>query len=168
MDLVKLIHGFVKVVLCILHFAKQIQAEVWSSFQCLTKDVEWVNVLDMPWVQCAFGNVSYSICSCFSLDCCICPWLSVKLYKKISFPDGWARNIFPKYWFSDIIENIEHSCKKRWNLLLLGKFLQPDNWTTQSRKGWSFEQNWHCMCSSSCNSLMGSHSIYPPNLLRSP
>ena len=27
---------------------------------------------------------------------------------------------------------------------------------------------WHCMCSSSCNSVMGSHSIYPPNLLRSP
>ena len=126
------------------------------------------SMYSMPWVRCAVGNVWYSMCSCFSLDCCICPWLSVKLYKKISFPDGWARNIFPKYWFSDIIGNIEHSCKKRWNLLLLAKFLQPDNWTTQSRKGWSFEQNWHCMCSSSCNSLMGSHCSYPSNLLRSP
>ena len=160
MDLVKLFYVF-----CNLPNKSKLKFD-----QAFNASLKMLNesMYSMPWVRCAVGNVWYSMCSCFSLDCCICPWLSVKLYKKISFPDGWARNIFPKYWFSDIIGNIEHSCKKRWNLLLLAKFLQPDNWTTQSRKGWSFEQNWHCMCSSSCNSLMGSHSIYPPNLLRSP
>ena len=82
--------------------------------QALNAALKMLNesMYSMPQVRCAFGNVWYFICSCFSLDCCICPWLSVKLYKKISFPDGWARNIFPKYWFSDIIGNIEHSPKK--------------------------------------------------------
>ena len=121
----------------------------------------------MPWVRCAFGNVSYSICSCFSLDCCICPWLSVKLYKKISFPDGWARNIFPKYWFSDIIGNIEHSCKKDEIFYYWGSFFNQTIEQHNREKADPSNKGhfWHCMCSSSCNSLRDFHSICPPILL---
>ena len=137
--------------------------------QALNASLKMLNesMYSMPWVRCAFGN---SICSCFLLDCCICPWLSVKLYKKISFPDGWARNIFPKYWFSDIIGNIEHSCKKDEIFYLWGSFFNQTIEQHDREKADPLNKThfWHCMCSCSCNSPMGSHSMYQPLLLRGP
>ena len=75
-DLFKLFHRFVKVVLCISRspFAKQNKAEVWQRFQSFlklllwTKGVKWVKVLNVMGPLCVW--------QCFIVDhtFLVCPY----------------------------------------------------------------------------------------------
>ena len=65
MDLSKLLHGFFKVVLCIsrllpnktkLKFDQDFKVS-WSF--CFELKVLYVSEYSMPWIRCAFGNVSW-------------------------------------------------------------------------------------------------------------